>query len=232
MPGSAVRPSSLLRVAAVTSAVLQVMRPVAKLLPIGVASGLLAACAINATPAVLSADDRTAVSQISSYLNGLQRFQADFTQIGPDGEAKGVVWLDRPGRLRVEYYRPGPRTMLANRGRLLIADHLTGATTTLPVARTPLDILLAASIPFSGPVAVTALERRPGEMRLSLVKSDAPGQGTLTLRFSDSPLALVGITIRDRFNQVTTLALFNLVRDPDFGADRFNYTPDRAQPAT
>ena len=123
----------------------------------------------------------------------------------------------------MEYYRPGPRTILAADGRLLVADPLTHSTTTLPVARTPLDILLAQHIPLSGPVVVRALERRPGSLQMALVKAAAPGQGTLTLRFSDTPLALVGVTIMDRNDQVTVLDLQNLVRDPDFGADRFVY---------
>ena len=186
---------------------------------------LLSACAMTPPAAVLSADDQVALAQISAYLDGLQRFQASFSQTGAQGEASGFVWVDRPGReLRVEYDRPGPRTILAVGGRLLVADHLNGATTTLPVARTPLDILLAARIPFSGPVLVSGLVRQPGSLQLSLVKASAPGQGTLTLRFSDQPLALAGVTIRDRSDQLTVLDLHDLRRDPDFGPGRFSYT--------
>ncbi len=186
---------------------------------------LLSGCAVAPPAAVLSADDQTALAQISAYMDGLQRFAGDFSQVGPEGDARGFVWVDRPGRLRVEYDRPGPRTILAARGRLLVADPLTHSTTTLPVARTPLDILLAQHIPFSGPVLVTALQRQPGSLQLSLVKAATPGQGTLTLRFSDQPLALVGVTIRDRNNQLTVLDLHNLRRDPDFGPGRFEYRP-------
>ncbi len=115
-------------------------------------------------------------------------------------------------------------------GPLIGTDQGPAARTTLPVSRTPLDILLRASIPLSGPVVVTALDRPAGFLRLSLAKSDAPGQGTLTLRFSDNPLALVGVTIRDRFGQVTMLDLSHLVRDPEFGAGRFDDSP-ATQPA-
>ena len=184
---------------------------------------VLSACAVTPPPAVLSADDQTALSQVAAYMDGLQRFAGDFSQVGPQGEARGYVWVDRPGRLRVEYYRPGPRTILAANGRLLVADPLTHSTTTLPVARTPLDILLAQHIPLAGPVLVTALTRQPGSLQVSLVKAAIPGQGTLTLRFSDAPLALAGVTIRDRNDQLTVLDLHDLVRDPDFGAGRFVY---------
>ena len=186
---------------------------------------VLSACAMRPPAAVLSADDRTALAQVSAYMDGLQRFAGDFSQVGPQGEARGFVWVERPGRLRVEYYRPGPRTILAAAGRLLVADPLTHSTTTLPVSRTPLDILLAQHIPLSGPVVVSALERQPDGLQVSLVKAATPGQGTLTLRFSDTPLALTGVTVRDRNDQVTVLDLHNLVRDPDFGVGRFEYAP-------
>ncbi|HET8997293.1 MAG TPA: outer membrane lipoprotein carrier protein LolA [Acetobacteraceae bacterium] len=188
----------------------------------------LTACAMTPQPAVLSADDRTALTQVSAYLNNLQRFQATFTQSGPQGVERGEVWLDRPGRMRVEYTAPGPETILANHGQLLVVNPSTGATTTMPVSRTPLDILLRSEIPLSGPVTVTALRREPGLLSVSLAKTDAPRQGTLTLRFSANPLALRGVIIQDRSGRVTALALQDIVRNPRFAPDQFIASPGTA----
>jgi len=182
---------------------------------------LLAACATTPQPAVLSADQQTALAQVSAYLNNLQSFRADFTRAGTKGIEHGVVWLDRPGRLRVEYAYPGPETILANNGQLLIANPDTGATTTMPVSKTPLDILLRRSIPLSGPVTVTALHRLPGTLSLTLVKTDAPGQGALTLLFNANPLTLRGLIITDRTGRETRLALQDIVRNPQFPANLF-----------
>ena len=185
----------------------------------------LAACSMTPQPAVLSPNDQTALLQVSSYLNGLQRFRAAFVQNGPRGEATGVVWVDRPGRLRVQYTAPGPQTILANHGELLIADASTGATTTLPVAKTPLDILLRPSIPLSGPVTVTALHHLPDRLSITLVKTEAPGQGSLTLLFSANPLALRGLIIQDRSGRLTSLALRDLIRNPQFPPGAFTAQP-------
>lgn len=186
-------------------------------------AALMAACATLPPPAVLSPDDRVAVGQITDYLNNLHSFQARFTQLGPDGLSQGEVWLSRPGRLAVEYEQPHPRAMIANRGRLLLADRVTGAITTLPVSRTPLDILLAPAIELTNTVTITRIARLPGAMQLSLVKSAAPGQGTLTLRFSVNPLALVGVTILDRNGQTTSFDLSDFQPGAEIDPARFEY---------
>jgi outer membrane lipoprotein-sorting protein len=185
----------------------------------------LAACVQTPPALVLSGDDQAAIGQITTYLNGLQRFTAQFTQAGPDGYSTGTVWMQRPGQLRVDYVRPQPKLMLANHGRLLLVDLSTQATTSLRLSRTPLDILLAPSIVLSGPVTITALQRVDGGLQLSLIKTDAAAQGTLTLRFTAAPLALQGVTVVDRTGQTTAFNLSNLDTASPIDPARFDYKP-------
>jgi outer membrane lipoprotein-sorting protein len=182
----------------------------------------LTACSVAPPPLVLSGDDRVAVTQITDYLNGLQHFTAKFSQAGPDGYSEGYVWLQRPGKLRVEYVRPAPKLMLANHGRLLLVDRTTQATTSLRLSRTPLDILLAPQITLSGTVTITALQRQASGLQLSLIKTDAPGQGTLILRFTADPLALEGLTVV-RDGQTTAFNLSDMNRDTLIDAARFEF---------
>jgi outer membrane lipoprotein-sorting protein len=163
-------------------------------------------------------------------LNGLQHFKARFTQTGTDGAADGYVWVYRPGRLRVEYVRPSPKLLLANHGRLLIADHLTGSTTTMPVSRTPLDILLAGDIHFSGDVTVTSIQQQNDGLQVTLVKSAAPSEGRLTLQFSKQPYALVGVVVQDSTGHTNTLALSDLQTQDTFPDDLFHYHPAPVPP--
>jgi outer membrane lipoprotein-sorting protein len=188
----------------------------------------LAGCAIS-TPATNPVQS-AAIEQAETYFNGLQRFTARFTQTGSDGLANGYVWVDRPGRLRVEYVRPSPRLILANHGRLLIADHLTGATRNMPVSRTPLDILLAKKVAFSGDVTVTSLQQQDNGVQVTLAKSAAPSEGHLTLQFSKRPLALVGVVIQDSSGSTNTLALTDLQTAAHFDDDIFHYNPDPTPP--
>ena len=172
-----------------------------------------------------------AINQAEQYLNQLQHFRARFTQTGTDGAADGYVWVFRPGRLRVEYVRPRPRLLVANHGRLLIADHLTGSTTTMPVSRTPLDILLAPDIHFAGDITVTSIQQQNDGLQVTLVKSAAPSEGRLTLQFSKMPFALVGVVVQDSIGHTNTLALTDLQTQADFPDELFHYHPVAAPPA-
>ena len=48
--------------------------------------------------------EKLSLPAISSYLNGLQTAQADFTQVNSDGSiSTGKIYIQRPGRARFEY---------------------------------------------------------------------------------------------------------------------------------
>ncbi|HTZ69112.1 MAG TPA: outer membrane lipoprotein carrier protein LolA [Acetobacteraceae bacterium] len=185
--------------------------------------GQIAGCATK--PVALSPDDQTAVGQIETYLNDLRDFRAQFVESGTEGNSAGTVWLDRPGRLRVQYEQPHPKLILANHGRLLLADLVTGATTTMPVANTPLGILLADPIRFAGNATVASVQRFPGELQIGLTRPGAPAQGRLTLQFSTSPMALIGVVVQDSTGRMLSLRLSDLVRDVAPDPALFQYRP-------
>ncbi len=188
--------------------------------------GLLALAGCGGQPApMLNSSEQSTIAQVQDYLDGLRQFHAPFTQTGTDGAAQGMVWLARPGRLRVEYQTPRPKLLLANHGRLLLADQTTGATTNLPVASTPLQILLADKIVLSGAVTVTSVQAPPGVAQISLIKTGAPGKGLLTLQFSTGPLTLTSVTVQDSAGHNNTLHLGGLVADGAADDALFQYHP-------
>jgi outer membrane lipoprotein-sorting protein len=193
------------------------------------AGALLAAC-VQQPALVPTAEDQATLAQVQTYLDGLRQFHARFNQSGTDGNADGILWLDRPGRLRVEYADPHPRLLLANHGRLLLADLVTGATSNLPVSNTPLDMLLSDKIDLSSPVTVTSLQRQPGAFQVGLIKAGAPSQGRLTLQFTAVPLALTGVVVQDASGHTNTLQLFGLYRDSNLDPSLFRYRPAPVPP--
>ncbi len=183
---------------------------------------LLAGC-MPKPATTLSDADQAMLAQVQAYLNGLRQFQAQFDQTGDDGAAFGLIWVQRPGRLRVQYVTPRPRLMLANHGRFLISDGATGAITTMPVANTPLDILLADEIELSGAITVSQFLPQPGSVQLGLTKTGNPGQGRLTLRFTTGPLALASVVVQDAAGHTNTLALSGLQPGGSFDPAIFHY---------
>jgi outer membrane lipoprotein-sorting protein len=158
---------------------------------------LLGACATTPKPQ-LTAADAADVDRISAYLDGIPRFEAHFIQYGSFGSDSGVVWLDRPaGHMRIDYAGAEGRVMVIADGQVLIVERNTGATTTMPVSRTPLGMLLTPRISLSGAITVANLVRLPGMIRVTLEKTDNPSQGSLTLTLADQPLRLAAVTIID-----------------------------------
>jgi outer membrane lipoprotein-sorting protein len=132
------------------------------------------------------------------------------------------VWLDRPGRLRIAYDGPQPKTLVAANGRVIVYDASSGGSTTMPVSRTPLGILLAPQITLTGPVAVTSSKTDQGVTQLTLIRTSAPGDGYLTLYFAQSPLTLIGVLVVDAYQRPMMIHLERLDLNPAVTPTLFN----------
>jgi outer membrane lipoprotein-sorting protein len=72
---------------------------------------------------------------------------------------------------------------------------------------TPLGFLLRDKIRLSGDVTVTDVRRSPGELHVTLVRTEEPNQGSIQLSFADEPLELRRWTVFDAEGQATHLVL-------------------------
>ena len=169
--------------------------------------------------APLSEQDLADVARVEAYLNSIQTLKARFLQVGPDGGlSEGNFYLRRPGRLRFEYDPPIPVLMVADGTWVVFYDSEIEQVTRVPLNSTPLAVLVRDQIRLQGSVTVTRVERATGTLRLTLLDSDAPDQGSITLVFSDRPLALRQWLVRDPQGLETTIAMskaqYNLILDP------------------
>ncbi|MBS1027506.1 LolA family protein [Gluconobacter albidus] len=159
-------------------------------------------------PVQLRPADQGWVSRIEDMLGKVTTLQARFRQTAADGSVTaGTATLDRPGRMRFDYDKPSPLLLVANDGRVVFQDRSVDQVTTLPLDRTPLGLLLRPEFKLSGDVTVTGFEHRDGQIRIQLVRTQNAGEGSLTLVFSDAPLALEGWSVVDAQGRTTTIAL-------------------------
>ena len=159
----------------------------------------------------LTPQDRTDLARIETYLDGLRTLKAHFLQVAPSGAiTQGTVWLERPGRMRFQYDPPSPLLLVAGHGLVVFHDSSLNQTSNILLSQTPLGILLADHVRLQGDVTVTAMQRLPGQIQVSLIRTASPGDGTLTLIFADSPLALQQWTVLDAQRQETRVTLYNL----------------------
>jgi outer membrane lipoprotein-sorting protein len=171
---------------------------------------LLASCSTPPPPPPTAAE-KAEIDRITAYLNSIPQFTARFVQSGSFGADAGVVWVDRPaGHLRVDYAAPDQRVMVIANGHVQVVDRSNGATTTMPLSRTPLGMLLTPDLNLSGVVTVARLAHAPGIEQITLEKTGHPSDGSLTLTLSDQPLQLRAVTVVDREQQTLMMNLFDL----------------------
>lgn len=162
-------------------------------------------------PATLSPQDQADLSRVEAYLNSLKSLRAHFMQVAPNGGiSEGTAWMERPGRMRFQYDPPAPFLLLASSGTLTFHDASLQQTSNISLSRTPLGILLAEHVTLSGAVTVTGMARQPGQLQVTVVRTENPGDGSLTLVFTDQPLALRQWTVVDAQRRETRVTLYNL----------------------
>ena len=166
-----------------------------------------------AAPAVLSEADQALLARIEVYLNAIATMDARFIQIANGRLAEGRVVVSRPGKMRIDYDPPVPVQMIANGFWVLYFDRKLNQTSYIPSARTPLAFLLRDPVKLDDKVTVTKVERAGGAARVSLVLTDSPDSGTLTVVFEDAPLRLVKWEVLDAAGTLVEVALL----DPRFG---------------
>jgi outer membrane lipoprotein-sorting protein len=193
------------------------------------AVGLLASVPTAAQPAFQpTAQDRADLGRIEAYLDTLRTLKARFLQVAPNGSiSQGTAWLERPGRMRFQYDPPSPLLLVAGHGLVVFHDRQLNQTSNIPIGQTPLGILLADHVRLSGDVTVTGMQHLPGQIQVSLVRTNSPGDGTLTLVFADNPLALRQWTVLDAQRQETRVTLFNVETGGHFDPKLFEFIDPR-----
>ena len=172
--------------------------------------------------------DQADLARIEASLNGIHTLKAHFLQVAPNGAiSRGTAWLERPGRMRFQYDPPSPLLLVAGHGLVVFHDSQLDQTSNIPIGRTPLGILLADHVSFSSGVTVTGMQRMPGQLQVSLVRSGSPGDGTLTLIFVDDPLTLRQWTVLDAQRQETRVSLYDVQTGGTFDQDLFSFVDPR-----
>jgi outer membrane lipoprotein-sorting protein len=164
----------------------------------------------------LSDKDRADVGRVVAYLNDIYTLQSHFDQIAADGsDSSGMIYVERPGKLRLQYDPPVPVTIIADGSGIYYWDSKLEQLSQTRVEDTPAWFLLRPDIKASGDVTVTRFEHKPGVIELTMVESEHADLGTVTLTLADQPLELRQWTIVDAQNRPVTVTL----TDPRFGGE-------------
>ncbi|ATI13030.1 MULTISPECIES: outer membrane lipoprotein carrier protein LolA [Acetobacter] len=170
----------------------------------------------------LSASDKAWLKRIEQALNQSKTFQARIQQLDAEGKrTTGTVWMKRPGQMRLAYDPPSPLLLVANGGKVVFRDNQLDQTTVIPIERTPLGLLLRPHVSLTDDVTVTGFQHDNGLVQVTLVRTSSPGDGSLTLVFYETPVALRSWSVLDAQGRETRVTLFDVHAGADIPASTF-----------
>ncbi|MCP5364294.1 MAG: outer membrane lipoprotein carrier protein LolA [Hyphomicrobiales bacterium] len=183
---------------------------------------------LSCAPAHAAQINPARLAQFEDYLNSINTVEADFVQVASTGQmARGQLFMSRPGHMRVDYAPPSPILIIANGTFLIYFDRDLKQTSYLPLRSTPAAILLDDKIRLNqGDLRVVSMTERDGLARITVQRHENPGEGSITLIFSTSPIALKRWEVHDSQDVVTTVSLVN----PHFGVPLDNELFEFADP--
>jgi len=159
-------------------------------------------------PVELTAQDTLALQRVAAYLNGIHTMAARFSQAaGNGGASSGEMYISRPGRMRFEYNPPSPITLLADTFYVYYWDKELHQVQQVGLKSTPAWFFLRDPINFSADSIVTRFERADNLIRVGVVERASPDSGSLTMVFTENPLALRQWTVVDQQGKSTTVTL-------------------------
>jgi outer membrane lipoprotein-sorting protein len=173
---------------------------------------------------MMTVQDQTDIPRIETYLNSLHTLTARFIQTTSNGKTSyGKLWLERPGRMRLQYDPPANLLLVASNGLAVFHDADLDQTSKFPLSSTPLSLILAEDIRLLGKITVTHLLHSSNQTQMTVLRTDKPMDGSLTLVFDNNPLALRSWTIMDAQRQLTTVSLSNMQMGGTFNQSLFTF---------
>ena len=88
-------------------------------------------------------NNKSATSKIEKFFKNLVTLEANFIQVSPSGNvSNGRIYLDLPGKLRIDYENPKNLLITCKGFWIVIQDRDAKTTNNIPVKSTPFAILL------------------------------------------------------------------------------------------
>lgn len=181
---------------------------------------LAAAAVVVAAPA---SAQQLSLGEISGYLNSLQTATAGFTQVNADGSiSTGTLYIKRPGRIRFEY-ADASALVLAGGGQVAVFDAAsTEGPQRFPLSETPLSIILADTVDLGRAGMVTGHTSDGTTTTVTAQDPQRPGDGSIQLVFTASPVELRQWVVTDASGTQTTVVLNDFQTGVRIGDAAFN----------
>ena len=175
----------------------------------------------------LTQDDLDNISKIENYLNSITSLKSIFLQTASTGERSGgVLFLDRPGKMRVQYDEPSPILLVSDGSYVIYVEKNLEQISHFPIRQTPLRVLIEKDVDLQAWYEIKDIKSGPGTLRLTLTMKDDLSLGSIQLLFSDRPMQLRQWTIRDQQGIEVRVSLMDMQRGARLNPKLFEVDPN------
>jgi outer membrane lipoprotein-sorting protein len=185
---------------------------------------LLPRIAVADQTPTLAPDQQQAVKSAEDYLGGITTLRAHFVQTANDGkQATGTFYLDRPGKMRIDYDPPSKDFIVADGFLIYYYDGQMKQQSSTTISRSLADFFLRKDLKLSGDISASDIKRDKSTLEMTLVQTRNPLAGSLTLVFNETPLQLLAWRIVDAQGLVTEVRLLSLEMGIPLDKSMFHY---------
>lgn len=162
-----------------------------------------------AAAAQLTASERARVlADSASALAAVRTARGMFEQLSPDGSfSTGQFAISRPGRVRFDYDEPVPLLLVSDGTTVALQDSDLETTDRVPLASTPLSLLLSDRLDFEEQAEVLDVRDNGGQLNITLRDRSGEMDGTLTLVLASDDKSLIGWRTTDPSGGNTSVML-------------------------
>jgi outer membrane lipoprotein-sorting protein len=177
-------------------------------------------------------NDRSVIAA-ERFLNSIRTLKAPFVQASSSGNyARGNLYIERPGNLRIDYDKPTNLQVYADGTWLFYIDEELKDVSQVPLAATPASFLVIDKFSFSDGLTIQKVEKRNRALRITVVRKGEEESGSLALLLSEDAMAFRGWTVTDPQGVKTTVTLLSPTLNQPIAKEIFVFTPpDWAFPA-
>ena len=155
-------------------------------------------------------NNKSVTLKIENFFKNLITLEANFIQVSPSGNiSNGKIYLDLPGKLRIDYENPKNLLITCKGFWIVIQDRDAKTTNNIPVKSSPFSILLEKKSLLDNQNIKSEYGIEAGIISLKLKNPDNNKQESLVLEFLENPLSLKKWVIKDSLGENTTVLIQN-----------------------
>ena len=140
--------------------------------------------------APLTAAERSKLlKEAAKALAAVKTARGKFEQYSPDGSySTGQFAMSRPGKVRFDYDDPVPLVLVSDGTTVALQDSDLETTDRVPLASTPLSLLLSSTLDFEKEAEVVDVRRMADQTNITVRDKTGEMDGTLTVVLADNAL--------------------------------------------